>query len=318
MEHVYRGATLAPACAPWPLTRADNSPTSFEDMYMPQGNIRWVPQGILPDSLFTAPTGLELTDTVACANGNSGMTGPPKLPSDPHFQLEATSVYMAYANPREIWHQLLGFMDHHATVSITKVSHDKYSLKAEVRGAQSIACCVKIRMYCGHHPGSLAIEFQRRDGDCLPFNSMFRHACAGLHAYAIPARIPTDELMLAFCSCTHREPPKKPADPLFQLMATTIYLTREDPRTIWVRLLEFIGTHKMSTRKVRPDKYSFKAEMHGGMSGMCCVKVHVYLEEQQDSVAVEFQRRDGDSILFHSIYRHAHDHLRACAVCDGM
>lgn len=316
--HVFRGATIAAAAARWPLTHMDGSPIGSEDMNVPQGDIGWAQQTIFSRSLFTTSRRLELDDKASCAYSDSGMARPPKLPSDPDFQLEATTLYVARASAIEIWHQLLGFMDQHATVSMTKVSHDKYSLKAEVCGAQTMACCLKVRMYRGHDQDSLAIEFQRRNGDSVLFNSMFRHACAGLRVYAIPARIPKDALTLVSCSSTHSDPPTKPADPAFQLTATTLYMMCDDPKKIWSRLLEVLEAHKTSLRKVCPDKYSLKADIHREVFGMCRLKVHVYREEQEDSFAIEFQRRDGDSVLFNSIYRHACTHLRACVNCDGM
>merc|ERR1719343_981302 len=63
---------------------------------------------------------------------------PPALPSSPFFTLSATTLRVASDAPHELGLRLLGFLRTEVVASITKISREKFAVKAEVypnRGA---------------------------------------------------------------------------------------------------------------------------------------------------------------------------------------
>lgn len=101
---------------------------------------------------------------------------PPELPTDPFFQLEATAIYLANSNAHAVWHDLLEFFDGHVTASVTKVSPNKFALKADLYSEEHTMCSLKARIYTCQKQDSLVVEFQRREGDGVAFSKGFRHA----------------------------------------------------------------------------------------------------------------------------------------------
>jgi len=107
---------------------------------------------------------------------------PPALPVDPDFRLECTTVIIEKFSPEQIGNGLLRFLRQEAAASITKVSRIKFSVKAYVH-VKGLSCDIKVRLYrqeCG-----FAVEFQRRSGDALAFQSLFRLASGHLNVHEV-------------------------------------------------------------------------------------------------------------------------------------
>jgi hypothetical protein len=106
---------------------------------------------------------------------------PPALPLDPDFRLQSTTLIIENALPEQIGNGLLHFLRQKAAASITKVSREKFSVKAYAH-VQGLSCDIKVRLYrqkCG-----FAVEFQRRSGDALAFQRLFRLASEHLNSYS--------------------------------------------------------------------------------------------------------------------------------------
>jgi len=98
---------------------------------------------------------------------------PPDMPSDPLFTLGACTFDVA-SPVFAAGNYLLDFLDLGMTSSISKVNHRKFAIKAQVF-LQGMACSLKIRAY-RRTQKVCSIEFQRRGGDSLTFNSVYRQA----------------------------------------------------------------------------------------------------------------------------------------------
>jgi hypothetical protein len=108
-------------------------------------------------------------------------------------------------------------------------------------------------------------------------------------------------------------PPALPVDPDFRLEGTTVTVENSSPEQIGNGLLSLLRQKAAaSITKVSRIKFSVKAYVH--LDGLSCdVKVRVYRLES--GFAVEFQRRSGDALAFHRLYRLASDNLNfySCA-----
>jgi len=98
---------------------------------------------------------------------------PPDLPADTSFQLEVTSGYVCSSSPVEMGNRLLDFFNKRMDAIVRKVSREKFSIKAEVC-SDGAACELKVRMY--QKEFGFAFEFQRRRGDTIVFNRVYREA----------------------------------------------------------------------------------------------------------------------------------------------
>jgi hypothetical protein len=109
---------------------------------------------------------------------------PPAWPVDPDFRLEGTTVTVENASPEQIGNGLLNLFRQEAAASITKVNRIKFSVKAYVH-VGGLSCDVKVRIY--RKEFGFAVKFQRRSGDALAFQSLFRLASDHLNSYSCAA-----------------------------------------------------------------------------------------------------------------------------------
>eukprot|EP00747_Dinoflagellata_sp_TGD_P185253 gnl/TRDRNA2_/TRDRNA2_41698_c0_seq1.p1 gnl/TRDRNA2_/TRDRNA2_41698_c0~~gnl/TRDRNA2_/TRDRNA2_41698_c0_seq1.p1 ORF type:complete len:659 (+),score=115.33 gnl/TRDRNA2_/TRDRNA2_41698_c0_seq1:64-2040(+) len=98
-------------------------------------------------------------------------------------------------------------------------------------------------------------------------------------------------------------PPRRPQDGLFKLEPTTFHVSANSPLEVGNHLLFFLATVVgASVRKVDRQKFTIKADVDGA-KGTCTLKVRVYAED--GGYAVEFQRRNGDSMALNLVYQQA-------------
>jgi len=92
---------------------------------------------------------------------------------EPEDGLEANTIFARDCSPAEAGNHLLDFFDEHLEARITKVAPKKYCFKADV--FLGCSCEVKVRIYL-QDSGTVALEFEKRCGDSIAFNSLFRRA----------------------------------------------------------------------------------------------------------------------------------------------
>jgi len=99
---------------------------------------------------------------------------PPNVPNDEFFQLESTTIFLQGVSPVETGNKLLDlFNNGELEASIRKVNHIKFSIKVEVY-SEGAMCLLKVRGY--QQESKYALEFQRRSGDGIVFNRVYRRA----------------------------------------------------------------------------------------------------------------------------------------------
>lgn len=105
-------------------------------------------------------------------------------------------------------------------------------------------------------------------------------------------------------------PPPMPDDPFFTLATTTLELLCEMPDAIGNALLDFLSTEVISSvSKVNTEKFRIKAEVLID-NVMATLKIKIY-EKTMGRFAVEFQRRGGDCVVFHGVYKRALRYLQS-------
>ena len=107
---------------------------------------------------------------------------PPDVPADPFFDMAVTTV-VSDAEPYRIGNDLL---DLFGTIpgKVVKVNTTKFTIKAEVE-IYPAPCLLKVRIYrLGEK--QFAVEFQRRSGDSICFQNLFKCASALLLDFATP------------------------------------------------------------------------------------------------------------------------------------
>lgn len=96
-------------------------------------------------------------------------------------------------------------------------------------------------------------------------------------------------------------PSTPPSSKHFAFAPTTLYLEGCVPQQIVKHVVDFLTSQVVaSVTKVRPQKYSIKAEVFIEAVS-CTIKVRVY--NHQGKYAVEVQRRSGDIFVLQSTYR---------------
>lgn len=111
------------------------------------------------------------------------------VPEDASFQLEPTSILVSDFSAATIGNCLLDFLSADAGAAISKVNPLKFTIKAQVC-LDGLACETKLRVYrqaFGQH----IVEMQRRSGDTLAFQSLFRWAREHLNNLATSATTET-------------------------------------------------------------------------------------------------------------------------------
>lgn len=106
---------------------------------------------------------------------------PPGVPADPFFKLEKTTLYVSSKVPSEIGNRLLHFLRSEVVSSVTKVSREKFAIKANVFIGAAM-CNLKIRVY-SEGCKTYAVEFQRRSGDGQSFGAAYHQATAYLESH---------------------------------------------------------------------------------------------------------------------------------------
>lgn len=189
-EHVTRGVTLSSG------TFEGSDPT-FGDFYRPDDVFKGVSMspfpggfgefgGWIPDEPKDLTTNYDIGhDRVPYLSKVTSRFEqshwPPFPPSDDHFKLEVTTLFLRSLTPFDIGNQILEFLSSKVESSINKVNHKKFSIKADVF-VDSVMCALKIRTYC-QKEDTYAVEFQRRSGDCVSFQNAFQQACKFLKAH---------------------------------------------------------------------------------------------------------------------------------------
>ena len=95
---------------------------------------------------------------------------PPNLPSDPFFKLALTTKCID-GDPWDIANDLLDFLRVQRGC-IGKVNEAKYTIRLDYFDENFAWCEVKIRLYALLH--GCGVEFQRRRGCCVAFNTLYR------------------------------------------------------------------------------------------------------------------------------------------------
>jgi len=104
-------------------------------------------------------------------------------------------------------------------------------------------------------------------------------------------------------------PPRAPTDAAFKFTLTTLYVPSREPWMIGNLLLDcFAGEVVSAISKVNRVKFSFKGDVFENFA-MCTMKVKVFHQED-GQFAIEFQRRQGDSIVFNNVFNKALQFLK--------
>jgi hypothetical protein len=110
---------------------------------------------------------------------------PRDVPKDDFFRLATTTVLVmaTITSPGAIGNVLLRFLREQVQSSITKVTIEKFAIKADVFVPEICyaSCSLKIRIY-RESIDRYAVEFQKRGGDGIVFNAAFQKAHQHLKA----------------------------------------------------------------------------------------------------------------------------------------
>jgi len=108
-------------------------------------------------------------------------TMPPMAPSEVFFRFQPTTCWLRGVAAPDIGNKLLDFLVSTVALTITKVNHAKFTIKANVY-MDGCECAVKLRMYSDNAHRALALEFQRRSGCGLVFKKFYQLARSYLEA----------------------------------------------------------------------------------------------------------------------------------------
>jgi len=109
-------------------------------------------------------------------------------------------------------------------------------------------------------------------------------------------------------------PPILPSDSWFFLEPTSFSVSGVSSNLLGNRLLDLLQTDaSANVTKVNQNKFSIKARVSiGGRD--CDVKVRIF--QQESGYKIEFQRRSGDAVVFHDVYRLAEEQLCPQETCN--
>lgn len=99
---------------------------------------------------------------------------PLPAPKDTFFKFEATTLFATCSSPADLGNAVLDFLCSKVISNILKVRRHKFAIKADAF-IESKKCTLKVRIY-SESESNFAIEFQRRSGDALTFQSIFCQA----------------------------------------------------------------------------------------------------------------------------------------------
>lgn len=112
----------------------------------------------------------------ASAHGSRGfqaMDVAPGLSEEVERHLEATVSRLDECSPILAGNRLLTFLEQVVDARVNKVSHKKFTIRAEIF-AQGLYCDVKFRIY--QRGRACVVEFQRRCGDGVAFSKLYQRA----------------------------------------------------------------------------------------------------------------------------------------------
>jgi len=107
----------------------------------------------------------------------------PALSSLWPFEVSSTHVTLQHTPPSQAWRRCVDAMQQHGDVSIVKLRPQKYAVKAEF-SSSGFSCELKVFIFStatevegpkATSQQGAVIEFQRRSGDSLAFNRIFKH-----------------------------------------------------------------------------------------------------------------------------------------------
>lgn len=186
-DNVCRGVTLAPGGIPGASSYKDFVPLDGDFYREPDDICKGISLGggsyPLAPSPFEKELGLSQLDYSSSLRPKFDVVNterfqeadvPPPAPVDSFFEFEVTTLYATSHVPFEIGNSVLDFLTGQVVSTLTKVRRAKFSIKADVF-VDSMMCTVKMRVY-SQGSGQFAIEFQRRSGDTLCFNTIFQQA----------------------------------------------------------------------------------------------------------------------------------------------
>lgn len=96
-------------------------------------------------------------------------------PDDEFFSFAQTTLYLLCDEPYILGNCVLDFLMNEVTASVTKVNRAKFCIKADVF-INNVMTTTKIRFWQHESAGRVALEFQRRGGDCITFNGVYQRA----------------------------------------------------------------------------------------------------------------------------------------------
>jgi len=98
---------------------------------------------------------------------------PPGIPLNNCFRFAPTTYWLRGIHAHDIANIMLDFRGEKVVMTITKVSHTKFSIKANIC-IDGISCVAKLRVYSNNANSALALELQRRSGCGLVFNRFYQ------------------------------------------------------------------------------------------------------------------------------------------------
>jgi len=102
--------------------------------------------------------------------------------------------------------------------------------------------------------------------------------------------------------------PPAPSDPFFTYAQTTLFVFCDRPHSLMNCLLDFFSTQVVaSITKMNHTKLTIKADVFID-NAMCTLKARGY-QQESGKIALEIQKRSGDSITFAGVYRGASKHI---------
>merc|ERR1712137_66707 len=103
-------------------------------------------------------------------------------------------------------------------------------------------------------------------------------------------------------------PPQPPACSSVTLEPTTFHTSCKEPAEFGNNLIDFLAMASGAViKKVNRDKFTIKAKVQAD-DGTCTMKIRIY-DQGEKTLAVEFQRREGESRALHKVFDQVSDHF---------
>jgi len=106
----------------------------------------------------------------------------PGVPVNVCFRIQPTTYRLRGVDAHVVANMLLDYLTVKATLTIAKVSHAKFSIKANIC-IDGTDCLAKLRIYSNNASYALALELQRRSGCGLVFNWFYQEVGCYLTAH---------------------------------------------------------------------------------------------------------------------------------------